>query len=79
MEELLKQAPSNLDEDFIKEVYDKNNGDFAKSLMELWDIKEISKVQMKEQTKEQKEWNEIRETCDSFDSELNKVLKRISI
>lgn len=75
MEELMKQAPSNLEEDFIKEVYEKNNGDFAKSLMELWDIKEISKVQ----TKEHKEWNEIRETCDSFDNEMNKILKRITI
>lgn len=75
MEELLKQAPLNLDEDFIKEVYEKNNGDFGKSLMDLWNIKEISKVL----TKEQNEWNEIRETCDSFDNEMNKVLKRISI
>lgn len=75
MEELMKQAPSHLKEDFIKEVYEKNKGDFAKSLMELWDIKEMTKVQ----TKEEKEWNEIRETCDSFDNEMNKVLKRITI
>jgi len=75
MEELLKQAPSHLEEGFIKEVYDRNNGDYMKSLMELWDIKETTK----EQNERQKEWNDIRETCDSFDYELNKLMKKVSV
>ena len=38
--------------------------------MELWNIKDI----IKEQSNEQKEWNEIRETCDIFDGEMNKMM-----
>lgn len=75
MEELLKQAPSNLNEEIIKKVYDKNNGDYMKSLLELWDIEETTK----EITKEQKEWNNIRETCDCFDIEMTKLFKKVSI
>jgi len=89
MEELLKQAPSHLEEGFIKEVYNRNNGDYMKSLMELWDIKETTKETSKEQkewnerqkewNERQKEWNDIRETCDSFDYELNKLMKKVSV
>jgi hypothetical protein len=73
MEELIKQAPENINENLIKEIYEKNNGNFINSLMELWDIKDI----VKEQTIEQKEWGEIRDTCDIFDGEMNKMMSKI--
>jgi len=86
MEELLKQAPSHLEEGFIKEVYERNNGDYMKSLLELWDIKETTKEttkgttnKQKEWNERQKEWNEIRETCDCFDGEMKKLMKKVSI
>jgi hypothetical protein len=73
MDELIKQAPPNIDEIIIKEIYEKNNNNFMNSLMELWDIKEV----VKEQTKEQEEWGEIRETCDIFDGEMNKMMSKL--
>jgi hypothetical protein len=74
MDELIKQSPMNLDEEFIKEIYEKNNGNFMNSLMELW---EINNDVVKEQTTEQKEWDDIRETCDIFDGEMNKMMSKI--
>ena len=64
----------DLDEVFIKEIYEKNNGDFMNSLMELWEVKNVVKEQ---QTTEQKEWDNIRETCDIFDGEMNKIMSKI--
>lgn len=73
MEELIRQAPANIDEGLIKEIFDKNNGNILNSLMELWDIKEVEN----KETKEQKEWGEIRETCDIFDGEMNKMMSKL--
>ena len=41
--------------------------------MELWEIKE----DIKEPTNEQKEWNEIRDTCDIFDGEMNNMMAKL--
>ena len=73
MDELINQAPANIDEKIIKEIYDKNEGNVMNSLMELWEIKD----KVKEQTKEQKEWDEIRETCDIFDGEMNNMMAKL--
>jgi hypothetical protein len=74
MDELIKQAPMNIDEKIIKEIYEKNNGNIMNSLMELWEIKDEN---IKEQTKEQKEWDEIRDTCDIFDGEMNNMMAKL--
>ena len=74
MDELIKQAPMNIDEKIIKEIYEKNNGNIMNSLMELWEIKDDN---VKEQTKEQKEWDEIRDTCDIFDGEMNNMMAKL--
>lgn len=72
MEEVIKQAPEGIDIKIIKEIFEKNNENTTKTLMELWNItekkeREISKVQQK--------WNEVRETCDAFDTEMSNFLK----
>lgn len=74
MDELIKQAPVNIDEKIIKEIFDKNDGNIMNSLMELWEIKDEN---MKEQTNKQKEWDEIRETCDIFDGEMNNMMAKL--
>jgi hypothetical protein len=73
MDELIRQSPANIDEQIIRDIYNKNNGNLMNSLMELWDIKDI----IKEETKEQKEWGEIRNTCDTFDGEMNKMMSKM--
>jgi hypothetical protein len=57
----------------IEEIYNKNNKDVLKTLEELWEIK--PKVEnLDEKTIK---WNNIRETCDSFDIEMkNKMFRK---
>ena len=74
MDELIKQSPANIDEKIIKEIFDKNDGNIMNSLMELWEIKDENE---KEQTKEQNEWDEIRDTCDIFDGEMNNMMAKL--
>lgn len=71
MDEIIKQAPEGIDFSSIKEIYEKNNEDVIKTLMELWDIKE---KEGKDISETQKHWNEIRDTCDAFDNEMAKVI-----
>lgn len=73
MNEIIKQAPEGLDLKTIKEVYEKNNEDQLKTLMELWDIKE------KKEEKPENNWDKIRDTCDAFDEEMNKFIKKNAI
>jgi len=68
----MKQVPENLSREEVEKVYNKNNKDFIKTLEELWDIKEDIK-NLDEKTIK---WNNIRETCDSFDIEMQKKLFR---
>jgi hypothetical protein len=74
IKQLIEQSPSGLTEEFIEEVYNKNEQDFTKSLLELWNIQERKQ---KEFTKSQHEWNEVRNTCDSFDTELNRLISNV--
>ena len=71
MDVLIQQAPANLTIEEIEMVYNKNNNDMIKTLEELWGITDTRVEQPK--TK----WDDIRETCDAYDSEMQKVMKRV--
>ena len=71
MEHIINQAPENISDDKILEIYIKNSSNVIDTLVELWDIKE----EKKEVTEEQLKWNEIRETCDLFDNEMYNQIK----
>jgi hypothetical protein len=73
MNEIIKQAPEGIDINIIKEIYEKNNEDQLKTLMELWEIKE------KEEIKIENQWDNIRDTCDAFDNEMSKFIKKNTI
>jgi len=68
MDIILKQAPVNISEEEINEIFIKNNNDITKTLMELWEITDNIKP------KELSKWDEIRETCDAYDYEMTKML-----
>lgn len=70
MEVILKQAPIEISDEKIKEIFDKNNNDINKTLMELWDIPE-------EIEKEKSKWDEVRETCDAYDNEMKRMLDNV--
>jgi chorismate synthase len=67
MDEVIKQSPEGIEKSVIKEVFERNGENVTKTLMELWEIKEKVENEINES---QKKWNEIRETCDAFDSEM---------
>lgn len=69
MEEVINQAPSHVSDDLIKNVFEKHQGNVLAILSELWDIKESN-------PKEKTKWETIRETCDEFDIEMAKNIKK---
>jgi hypothetical protein len=72
MDNLMNQVPDNLSWEEVEIVYNKNNQDFLKTLEELWDI-EPNVKNLDEKTIK---WNNIRDTCDSFDMEMNNKISR---
>lgn len=70
MEQIISQAPENLTEEYIKSIYEKNNNNIVNTLSELWDMD--TNIISKPLTK----WDEIRETCDSFDNEMQKMFNK---
>jgi hypothetical protein len=70
MDIIIKQAPANLTKEEIEIIYNKNNNDIVNTLAELWDIVDDKIIPPK--TK----WDNMRETCDAYDLEMEKVMKR---
>jgi hypothetical protein len=70
MDIIIKQAPANLTKEEIEIIYNKNNNDIINTLAELWDIVDDKIIPPK--TK----WDNMRETCDAYDLEMEKVMKR---
>ena len=71
MEILIQQAPLNLTIEEIEMCYKKNENNVVNTLAELWDIVDNKVIPPK--TK----WDDIRETCDAYDSEMAKVMKKM--
>lgn len=69
MNEVVNQAPEGIDSKIIREVFERNNEDTLKTLMELWDIKENKKEVITNK------WDEIRDICDSYDTEMSNFMK----
>jgi hypothetical protein len=71
MDILIQQAPPNLTIDEIENIYNKNDKNVVNTLAELWEIVDNKVIPPK--TK----WDDIRETCDAYDSEMANVMKKI--
>ena len=71
MDIVIQQAPSNLTNEEIEIIYNKNENNINNTLAELWNINDTSTIP--EKTK----WDDIRETCDAYDSEMDKMMKKI--
>ena len=78
MEQIISQAPDNLTEEYIKTIYEKNNNDIVKTLAELWNLNDNVNVNDNDNTNDNSvsKWDEIRETCDSYDNEMQKMLNK---
>lgn len=69
MDQVIQQSPPNLSNEFIEEIFNKNNKNVLNTLTELWNISD--KIPKKDKNK----WDDIRETCDAFDEEMTKMMK----
>jgi DUF917 family protein len=68
IDEIIRQAPVGITNDEIVRIYEKNNWDKMRTLMELWDI-----VEKKEKKKDT--WDDIRDICDAHDIEMGKMME----
>jgi len=64
------QAPSHVTYEEIESIFKKNNQNIVNTLAELWDIKDTTVK------KPENKWNEIRETCDAYDAEMEIFMKK---
>jgi hypothetical protein len=86
MDEVIKQCPQNIDKEKIEAIFIKNNENVLDTLIELWEIddKKNSDPDAPEfivsiddgKDVEKKKWNNIRDICDSFDTEMTKYMKK---
>lgn len=74
MEEVLNQAPLNIDKETIQSIFIKNNENVLNTLIELWDT-DIKKEPETHEIVEENKWEKIRDICDSYDKEMQKVMK----
>ena len=72
MDGIFKQAPDGMTYEEVEKVFIEKNQNVLETLMEIWKIPEKPIVNISEKNKK---WEEIRNTCDDFDSEMQKNLK----
>lgn len=72
MDEIIEQGPEGIKYEELLSVYIKNSSNVVETLSELWNLKENKKNISIEQNK----WNEIREICDTYDSEIYNIIKK---
>lgn len=73
MEDIVRQAPKNISYEQIKEIYERNEKDKLRTLMEIWDIKDEKKDGRDDI---QNRWGEIRDTCDAYDMEMARMMDK---
>jgi len=73
MEDIIRQVPKNISYEKVKEIYERNDRDKLKTLMEIWDIKDENEGK-KDKDDIQMKWDDIRETCDAFDNEMTRIM-----
>lgn len=88
MEEVLKQSPVNIDKETIESIFIKNNENVLDTLLELWNIDDKkndnlnSSIIFKDNedvindNDNKNKWNNIRDICDAFDTEMHKFMKK---
>jgi uncharacterized protein (DUF111 family) len=70
MDIIIQQAPANLTIDEIETAFKRNENNVLKTLNELWKIDE-------EIIPEKTKWDDIRETCDAYDIEMQKIMSNM--
>ena len=71
MDEVFKQAPDGITYEEVEAIFIRNDKNVLDTLIELW---KIPQKNVKNISEEESKWNNIRDTCDDFDNEMEKVL-----
>ena len=71
MDEVFKQAPDGMNYEDIEIIFNTNDKDVLKTLIELWKIQEKT---IKNISESQCKWEGIRDICDSHDNEMQKKI-----
>jgi hypothetical protein len=74
MEDIVRQTPKHISYEKVKEIYERNDRDKLRTLMEIWDIEDDKGVK-KAKDEIQTKWDDIRETCDAFDNEMTRIME----
>lgn len=77
MEQILQQAPPGITQEYIETIWEKHKGDVVNILAELWNVEETPKAFRNISVQDmntKKKFDEIRDICDAFDTEMNKQL-----
>ena len=69
MDEVIKQAPSNISDDEIKEIFLKNDSNITNTLAELWLLE-------KPKEKELNDWDKRRKLLDEMEEECYKYINK---
>lgn len=69
MDEVLSQAPADIEKKVIEDTFKRNDGNIILTLAELWNVGSLPE---KKRTK----WEDIRDTCDAYDSEMQKTFMK---
>jgi hypothetical protein len=71
MDEVFKQAPDGISYEEVEIIFNNNDKDVLKTLIELWRIQEKT---IKNISESQCKWEGIRDICDSHDSEMQRQI-----
>ena len=66
MDEVIKQAPSNISDDEIKEIFLKNDSNITNTLAELWLLEKPKEKELNDWDKRRKLLDEMEEECYKF-------------
>lgn len=79
---IIKQSPIDTTEDEIKEGLDKNQGDVVKTIQYIWnqcksdeECIELKNTENDEKFQEKRKWEEIRDICNCYESEMANFMK----
>jgi hypothetical protein len=73
MDEVIKQAPVGMTYEQVELIFNKNDKNILKTLIELWKVQENT---IKNISETQCKWDSIREICDDYDNEMKKTIDK---
>lgn len=78
MESIYNQSPEGTTMEEIEVLFKKHGGRSADVLAELWDVDEVVKNKPYSNRDEQQKWENIRDICNTYEEEMQKLRSSMS-